>query len=545
MIDKKETEEILEQTPAEPIEEPEKAPKKRKFFQKRKFKHGAYAIAATAIFIAVLIGFNIVATVMANRFPLHLDLTAEGSYTITPENAEYIRKLSRDVTITLCATKDDYTGGTYSQILQNSYISDSSGGVFFNQTVFLLEEYDRMSSHVTFVCADPQDPSFAKYTQAYPDESFSYGDVLVESNFELGGEKVTRHRRLTLEDLYTITNSSYSYSITASTVETAVTSAIYAITSDKTFKIALLTANGGKTLSDLEKLASTLKPNNYEISEVDNLLTGEIPSDADITLIAAPTSDYTGDELRKIEDFLDLNGKRGKSLFYIADASQPELPNLRDFLAEWGFSLQSGVVYETDSNNYMPPYPTFVRVEPAESDFTKDLDSSNRIYLGMGNKIITKRFDANANRKVSEVLNSLNTSVLQPIGADDSWDPSTATQKGPFVVLAVSEDQKFDNDDYVTRTSRVIVLSGLSFIDNAYLDYGSVGNLEAIRYTLDRSVGREDSGVSFDPRTVERTSYSDKITQKSVLTMRTIFLGIVPLAILATGVVIWIRRRRL
>ena len=552
---------MKDKKPKQPIQETESgaaAPaaagklKKRRAFQKRKFKHGAYAIAATAAFIVVVIGLNIVATVLAERFPLQLDLTADKSYTITEENKEYIQKLDRDVTITLCADENDYTEGTYFQYLSGIYsqvmgiyLSDASGGVFFRQTVFLLKEYDKLSEHIKFQAVDPQDPSFNQFTQAYPNEEFSIGDVLIESNFELDGETVKRHRRLTVEDLYTLETSSYSYSISASKVESAVTSAIYSATADKNYQVALLTANGGNSVNTL---VSAMTPNNYEFTVIDNLLTTDIPEDTDLVIVSAPTRDYTGEELLKLENFLDLKGKRGKTIMYIADDSQPVLPNLRDFLAEWGFSVKQGLVYETDTNHYMPlpPYSTFIQVQDMGSEYTKGLNPDDFIYVGANTVPVTKLFESEKEYKtIYEVLSTYDTAVILPVDADENWEVTDDTEKGPFVTLAVSVDSRYNSEDMQSYASSVIMLSGVGVIDNSVINYNSVGNLQAVLKTIDRAVGREDNGISFDSRTVDTTTYSDRVTQSSVVVMQVIFLGLVPAAILITGAVIWIRRRRL
>lgn len=522
-----------------------KSPRKKPattFSKKRKFKHGAYAAALTAALVAVLIGLNIVATVLSERFPLRLDVTADKSFTVTPANAAYIKRLSRDVTVTLCAAKDDYTGGMYSELLQNNYISDSSGGVFFDQTVFLLEEYDRLSPRVKVEFADPQDPSFNRYVRDYPDEQFSYGDVLVESTFTLGGKEAKRHRLLTLEDLYTVENSSYGYSasITASTVETAVTSAIYAATSDRSYKVALVTGGGGRSAEDLAVLAAELEANNYELTEVKSLLTDDIPEGTDIVIVAAPTADFTGDELAKLDKFLDVSGERGKTLLYVADSTQSALPNVNAFLGEWGFEVRPGTVCETDESNFVSPYPTFTYLARGEGDLAEKLDPDG-IYVCMNAAPVSLRYQSRDSRTVRTLLSTSDSAIIMPADADLDWAPTGEEKQESFVAFGVCEDSSSDGE----AVSRVAVLSSIDFLTGDYLNAADVGNLEAVTAVFDESVGREDEQITFTARTVDSKTYSDKVTQKSVTTMRVIFLGVVPAAILAVGVAVWVRRRRL
>ena len=333
---------------------------------KRKFKHGAYATAITCVFVAVIIAFNIGATVLAEKFPLSLDFTAKGDFTISDENKEYIKDINRDdlkIDIIVCATETEYTDGTISQSLLSQNIYDLSGGQYFTQNVYLLKEYVRLNKAISLKFINPSDPDFNVYAsnENYQDEDFAEGDIIIESSFTLDGEKITRGRHLTMEDIFEVgvdqnNETSYMYyyyygysSLVSNNIETAVTSAIYSLTSDKIYQVAYLTHNGGTDISNLEGL---MEQNNYEFNEIKNLNEEEIPEDTDIIIIAQPSFDYSEEELEKIDLFLENDGKLGKNVLYIASARQPELPNINEFLSEWSFEVLSGTfVYETNSDN--------------------------------------------------------------------------------------------------------------------------------------------------------------------------------------------------
>ena len=54
--------------------------------------------------------------------------------------------------------------------------------------------------------------------------------------------------------------------------------------------------------------------------------------------------------MKKIDEYLDNDGHFGKNLYYFADPTQPELPNIEEFLSEWGIGVGTGTVVETDAN---------------------------------------------------------------------------------------------------------------------------------------------------------------------------------------------------
>lgn len=66
---------------------------------------------------------------------------------------------------------------------------------------------------------------------------------------------------------------------------------------------------------DLSSIQDVFEKSNYNFNSV-SLLTGTIPDDTDMVLIACPSVDYTVDEIAKLDAFLDNNGQLGKTVTY-------------------------------------------------------------------------------------------------------------------------------------------------------------------------------------------------------------------------------------
>lgn len=520
-----------------------KPKKKRKV--NPKLKHGVYATAITAALIAVIIVFNVVATILADKYPVQLDLTANKDYSVSEENEKYIKDVSRNVTITVCCDESDYTDGTYGSYLEYSSILDQSGGKFFTQSIKLLKDYAKLNDKITLQFLDPQDPSFTSVTSKYPNDSFAIGDMLVEANFDLNGQKVERNRHLKMDDLYTI-DSTYAqtygyYTLSESNVETAITSAIYSCISDKAYNVAVITANGGK---DLDEIRDLLSPNNYEFTVIDDLIKSDIPDNTDIVIVSAPTMDYQSEELKKIDKYLDINGNLGKSFLYIASQNQKDLTNINEFLSEWGYTVSDGLVYETDENKiYLSNYDIFP--DDGETDITKELSDIEYSYFCSNNIPIKAKYDSKNNYTVNSIIQFGDTTVAAPADADNDYDPSKASDKGPFVALAATQFSTYDNTQQKSLTSSVIVVSGTDFIQSGMTAYRSIANHEALLATIDTAVGREDEGISFVKRTIDSESYQSDITNASSNTVFAIFVIIVPLLVVVAGVFVIVRRKRL
>lgn len=520
--------------------------------KKRSVKHGTYALVLTAVFVAVIIGLNVAASALSDAYPLTLDLTSNKDYSISDENLEYIEKISRNVTITVCADKTEYYDGTYANLLSSNGVYDTSGGQFFNQTEYLLKEYEMRSDKVTVQYIDPQSTQFTSYASKYTSESFTTGDILIECEFELDGKQVKHYRHLDAFDLYTIEStqenqnyyslyySGYSYALHESNVETAVTSAIYAVTSDKTFNVALITANGGQKVDNLQTL---MESNNYSFTEISNLVTQDIPDDTDLIIIAAPTMDYSENELKKLDDFLDLDGERGKNIIYIPDASQGDnVPNLTAFIGEWGFKVHSGYAYATDSNTYYYSPTIVFGVADEDSDYLGGLGDTDYIYLAESYTTVSVSFEENESRQTENIISLPESTVCYPIDAGDKWMPEDAEIKGPFVAMGIASDVSYD-DDYNPSYSRVMVIGGMQFITSSLNSESSVGNLNAILSSVNYMYDIKGETISFDPRTLDYTTF--EVTGNSSTFMYIFFVAIIPIAILITCIVVCVRRKHL
>ncbi len=516
------------------------------FAKKRKFKHGSYAIALTVAFVVVVILLNIGATVIANKVSLAVDLTPNKDFSVSEENKEYIKKVERDVNIVVCCDRETYISSYYTYVLGSGYYDYtylmSSGQStelpdYFNQNAKLLEEYAKLNSNITVEFADPQKPEFSKYTSKYSD--LKTGDIIVEAAFSLNGETVSHHKILDTEDIFSIDSETYGYPIiTASRIETAVTSAVYAVTSDTSFKVVHITANGGQPIKNLQNM---MEMNNYEFTEVKNLIGYELPDDADLVIISAPDKDYAEEELKILDGYLHIDDDDSRALMYIGGNSNNDLPNLNEFISEWGFDiLPNNVAIETDTSNYKGMPYNLVYKMASENGYTDKLAEKNYTYIASYNNVV--QLKTVQNRTTTALFEIADSAVALPYDANEDWQPENAEVKGPFVGVGVTTLSQYDDNNDL-HTATFMMVNSIDFITTMYNSYSDVGNIDALMTAIDKIVGREDVGISFDTRTFETTTFTAP-DESSVIIMRIIFIGVIPLAVLAFGIVVWVRRRR-
>lgn len=506
------------------------------------FKRGGYSLAITALVLAGLILFNWLIASLANRFHLEFDMTSDQKNSISEENIEYIKNLDADVNVTFCGTEEEYTD-YMSYYAENFYGVSLTGPdiEYFVQTTKLIKKYPEYNKKIAIKYVDPQSTEFTAITTNYSEYSLTYGDVLVTSSAS-GKEKI---KVLKFEDIYVTTqdtNSYYGYStLTANRLETALTSAIAYVTSADTKKVAILSGHSNNNYTDAYKELLTI--NNYDITVISDKLITSISNEYDAIVIAAPTSDFIGSELDVISAFLDNDGKLGKGLIFFADAACPLLPNITDFLKQWGIQYNEGLVFETDSGSHYPNSPTTLFMTPAylEGD---DITESMHSYISVANLCVPMTIcdsSTYARTPTALMLTSKNA-VIAPVGSPATWTDYTDDDKQQFYGVIQSVESDFDKDNNEIK-SYVMAFSSVEFVQSTWASFSDVCNQDIVLACTDRAAHVGDTSMIFTSKVINNESFAADVTEGSKKVVSTVFVFILPIAVAVFGIVVFIRRR--
>ena len=517
----------------------EKKPKKLK--NQALLRKGSFSVAITAAVLAGIILLNVLVGALSKRFVLEFDMSAEKENSMSEENIDYLKNLDTEVEIIVCATPEDYEGGYMSYYAQNLYSVTSDATDYYKQTIKLLDKYSAYNDKISLRYVDTQGSEFTEISSKYSNEKLYYGDIIVSCT-KNGTE---RYKVVGFKDIYELSeDSTYAaYGYTTSTVgsnnvETAVTSAIAYVTSNKTKKAALITGHSKNDYtSDYQTL---LKENNYEITVISDSMIGSISDEYDAVIIAAPTADFLGAELDALSEFLENDGKLGKGLIFFADASAPYLTNLYDFLEQWGIAVGEGILFETNSQNYMPDDPMTMGTYPTSSD--NDITKGMNLCITGYNVPITAAFESEGNITVTSLMSTPESVVAAPVGTAASWTGADDYTKQSYSSVIQAEMSDYD-DDNNEISSYVLAFSSIEFIQSEYNEQPSVANKNITLAAAERAVGAENTGISFISKTITNESYSDSVTDSSAGIIRILFMFILPIACIALGIYIFIRRK--
>lgn len=528
-----------------------KKPKIKKLKNQLLLKRGGYSLAITAIFIAAVIVVNILVSALADRFDLEFDLSADKVNTMTQDNIDYIKKIDKDITVTVCAAEDNYV--SYMQRVQSalgvSQYEDYSD--YYNQTITFINKYNDYNKKIKINYVDMyNDASFAEIEQKYSNENLTLGDIIVSTMETVDGKEKERYKKLAFSDIYTITESndesSYYYSmmgygtstITENNIETALTSAMAYVLGSDIKKVTILSGHGKEDMETYaEAYAKLLKDNNFEVEIVSTIPVLEISEDTDVIAIIAPTTDLFPEEVDTIVKFLDNNGKLGRGLIYFGSATCPKLPNLYELLADWGINVVDGKVFMTDSDYCVAGDPLTINTPI----------NYGSIFVTSNNQPIITEDTEEGEIKVSSIKTAP-YAVVAPLSANSDWtgyseddlDEFTLATQAVKTDYIESEESEFGSKEV---SGCVLAFSSIDFIASQWAEESGVYNKDFTLALTQTAVQAEETGISFVSKSITNESFTSQVTEAQSNAVRIIFMILLPVAMLGLALFIFIKRK--
>ena len=514
--------------------------KEKKQSEHKKLKHGMMSSVLTIVFVAVVVLVNIIATILFDRYPVTIDLTKDNIYSISDKSEEYVKKIDTDVLITVFAEEDAFKSLT----------------TYTRQADEVMKKYSKYNSKIEYRYVDvDSNPDIVK---DYTNDSISQYDIIVETN---PSKDIKRTRKITLLDLINFTDefnenlTNYGMSVEAfaqqtgsalnaistltqyygneiiagSNADQAFTSALMTVTDPNPVNVTFIT--GRNEIDQLSYFQTLLTANGYTVNSID-ITAEDIPEDTTVAVIPAPQTDYLPDDVKKLDKFLDNNGKLGKQLLYIASAQQQDTPNLDEFLKDYGLEIGKGIICESDSSNYYnQPYLT-VATELSDN-FMQDVATNNPKLIIQTSRPVKLLFDEKNKIKTEGYVKSTSDAYLM--------DPQSqkTLEKGQQNYMAVSSRVAYlDGNDAVYSN---VIAAGTEFIfRDDVLPYTQYQNREYVLSLLNGITHKTD-GIVIEPKTIDANVYDITASQQSIL--KWTFILIVPVIVLAIGLVIWLRRK--
>jgi hypothetical protein len=449
---------------------------------------------------------------MTDRFVWEFDMTREHLFDISEDTKEVIDDLSRDVTITVLADETVFRDST--ELFSNIYE--------------ILQRYEALGGgkiRVRYVNPNMNPKIFEQYNEL--------GDL--GNNF-LIIESDLRMKSLSPNSLYNIrvddNDISYFVGLRA---EQTITSALLFVTQDSVNTACWLRGHG----EDYSKIQmdTILKKMNYD-SQVIILAQDEIPEECTLLLISSPQTDYSPDEIEKLDAFLK---RGGDAIVALSPETSVALTNLTNFFEEWGVHYRSEFIldnYQSISN--MPFYvvPNISNI----TNVTDRLNTKNYYALVPGCMPIDLTGTETGSHNLAILMTSSRRSYTKDLNEitmgydyDEANDPT-----GPFNMCVLSEYLATDKNMNYTRGDILFCSAGM--ISDSVLEASNFLNGQFLEHVLDY-ISEYSDGVVIPDKTFE-SKMLNILSWQSRLVLYVVVIAM-PLLILLAGILIWSKRRHL
>ena len=515
--------------------------------QKRRWSVSRNSIS-TGVFSSGFVAVGVVLTVFVNllggQIPATIntiDCSYNKYYDISETTEEILADLDTDITMYV-------------------YVAESSANSVLDTTLSL---YESMSKHITVEYVDPSaNPTFySQYTDTAPTEN----SVIVVSDL--------RYRVVDYNDIYetTLDYTTYSYEYSWD-AEGELTSAIEYVTLESDSMPVVYEITGHDEIELGSDFEEALTKANVTLEELTLLNEESVPDDASVIIINSPASDFNEADAQKVIDYLEAGGKAIITSYYESQG----LTNFESILAAYGITQVDGIVAENDADSYYYAGGQFYVMPTIEStDYTSGLTSSNLLfYLAQAytyeEPSDDEEEDADATEAAEESTESVDEEGTESVD-EESTEEDETTYDITYTELLTTSDSAVSKTDYnnITtseyedgdvegplvlglaveqetssgETTKLVVIGSATFLYDYYSEIVSGSHVTLFTNIIEEFIG--DTELT----TVSIASKSISLDYLTVSGTAIGFVGVgimivVPLVLLAAGIVIWALRRR-
>lgn len=488
------------------------------------------AIAVTAVVAVAVVLLNIIVGVLADRFPLSIDLTEDEVYSLTDEGIKIAEQIDKDVTVTFFMQEE---------ILKKPGSGDDFIDTVLRQMHALIYEYAaRAAGKVTVHYVDlTENPNLAAEYKL----SVASGGILFQCD---GKEKYFTIDDMVYQDNYSMYGGSQMYSLVEKTYATGFLS----VMGSEELQVGFLTGNGEKEVA-IAGMASIYQSNGYTVHKINFATAAEIPAGCKVLVVAGADKDFTDEQIERLSSWLRNDGKQERHLYVLCDPAAKEMPKFYEFLkVEYGIEVTDKVIYETDPNKLVSAQlPTFPLVGLQENELLPELKGSQVL---MGTSVALKtQYENNADNllfNTDMLVLDQSTAKLQAVKTDADGKPTTEliTSEEPIVGLAMARKWKIINDaSGSTEVGTYVMVSGGYYTVDSEI-FSPMFSNEALVIDTVNTMCDNEIKVTVSAFSISTDTLTYTVGETTVIGLGIFTLGI-PAALLVIGLVVFIRRRHL
>jgi ABC-type uncharacterized transport system involved in gliding motility auxiliary subunit len=435
------------------------------------------------VVVVAFLGILVLANFLANRHHHRMDLTETGEYTLSPQTIQILSDLDQPVKVTAFFQEGDYG----EQELQD-----------------LLTEYSYHTDKISYEFVDPDlDPFVA---QQY--EIASYGTVVFESS----------GRR---QDIFTVD-------------EQEITGAILKVTRETQKVVYFLTGHGERDVSGYDEtgyseVGEYLERDNYVVSTLNLAISGTVPTDASVLIVAAPQSPLLEQESSAIQTYVQGGGKA----LIMQEPGDDAV--LSDVLAEWGLGYADDVIVDPERALFgMDPLSPVVE-SFTYSEITRDLPAVVIVTARSVTSTMEQPEDVSILALIESSDSSWGETDFEALTRQEAAYDEGADLAGP---LAMAMSMEAYGEDESAVGTRLVVFGDSDFVANGNMSLG--GNLDLFLNAVNW-LAEEEELISIRP--VAEVSREIILSAGQARFLQYSSVLFLPAVVLLVGLAVWWRRR--
>lgn len=461
---------------------------KMPFLKSRQARYGAFASTYILVVLAILVTVNF----LANRYNKSYDSTSNKRYSLAGQTIKVVSGLKADVEI--------------------AYFDETAD---FARAKDLLNRYDNLSPRLKVAYIDPfKKPAVAK----------QYG--------------VTRTGTVIL-------STAGKREEARSVSEEEITSALIRLLKSGVKTVCFTTGAGEHSLEDSDSPAYSsmkelIEKNNYRTETINVLEKPQIPEACTIVVVAGPRTDYPQPVVDALKNHVESGGR---SLFLLDPPLKTPKDSVSDnaalvkTLEDWGVKLNRDLILDTSGIGGLyglgPETALGTRYEthPIVREM-KRTATAFPIVRSMEPKptdksSVEKLVSTSKNSIAATNLNLVSGALAMPKGEPQS-----------YCVAAAGTYRTGKEKDGSAVEGRFVVVGSSDFVANYALGFG--GNRDLAINMLNWLSSDEDL-ISIRPKDPEDRRI--QLTRDQMRWVRAVSQFVIPLVVIALGVVVWWRRR--
>ncbi|WP_343210588.1 GldG family protein [Anaerolentibacter hominis] len=460
----------------------------------RNFRSGAYSTIMMAAVIVIVLIVNLA----VGKLDLKLDVSANSIFTLTDATKEVAKGITDDITI--------------------YYIAQE--GMEADTIKKIVDKYNSLSSKIKVVQKDPV---------LYPNFASDYTDAEVKSDSVIVvNENTGAYKYVDYDDMLTYKNTTVDVEVNGVDVEGQITAALQRVTATNVPKMYYVGGHGETALG--ESIKATLSKQNIELANLNMFVDSTIPEDCDILLFNGISYDISKDEADRIKEYMENGG----NVIFLLQYTTEETPNLDSLLEYYGMRIEPGVIIE-DPEYYQGSYPTYLLPKVGFHESIAKVFSDGQTMIVPFSEGLQELDTVRSSVSLKTLLYTSDKAYLKKNTKSETTAKEEGDVDGPFKLSFIAEET-VDG-----KTGKMWVMSTSYFLSDTILAGGQYGNAEFTTSIISYMTGGS-AGLSIPVRTLEQQYVVT--TGNQVTAWAIIVVGVIPLIFIASGLVIWIKRRR-